>query len=623
MKHQRNEQRDGNKTLAGLSLGALGVVYGDIGTSPLYAVRESLSGTPLTSAAILGVVSLIFWSLIFVIVIKYLGFIIRADNHGEGGILALFALARRTNAPAGRAWMLVPSLIGAALLMAEGMITPAISVLSAVEGISSRAPGVKPAVIPIAIGILFGLFFMQRRGTGRMGVLFGPVILIWFFCIAAVSLPWIVKEPGVLAAFNPRYAVGFLACGPKGYFILGSIVLCITGAEALYADLGHFGRKPIQITWYTVVFPSLLLSYLGQGAYLLTREGMPAGNPFYDMVPGAMRLPMVIIATAAAVVASQALITGMFSLVRQAIQLGYVPRLTMLHTSPDIEGRVYLPQVNAILLLGCITFVIWFQNSSALASAYGVAVTGAMTVTSLMFFAAMRTRLGLWKSAALSAVFIAADLAFLGANSSKLASGGWAPVLIAAMLLLVMYTWHRGSESVRRRLRSLVMPMESLFMRMDELDIARVPGTAVFFSNQAGGAPPLLTHYMEHSGAIHDQVILLNIRVEHSPRVPWPEKLQTEPLGRGFINVTARYGFMETPHLGRLLQRMEESGLPVIASQVTIFASHSTVSEQGRPRLTNLWAALFGLLNRNASTAAVHYRMPEKQVVELGVRINL
>ena len=616
--------RPNPKAVATLALGALGVVYGDIGTSPLYTVRECFAHAPPTEAAILGVVSLIFWSLVSVVGIKYLTFVLRADNRGEGGILALLALAEphAQNRKLRRLLLLI-GLIGASLLFGEGIITPAISVLSAVEGIEVAAPGLAHMVVPIALGLIIGVFLVQRRGTGQIGALFGPAVLLWFLSIAAVGLPWVLERPQILRALNPLHAFTYLREGPTGYFVLGAVVLCVTGGEALYADLGHFGRSPIRWAWYCVVFPCLILSYLGQGAYLLGHTGGEIGNPFYEMVPGALRYPMVAIATVATVVASQALITGVFAMVHQAVQLGYLPRVTVVHTSKDMEGRIYIPQANFLLMISCIALVISFRTSAALASAYGIAVTGTMVLGSLLFFAAMHKRWGVFPTLLVSCCFLTVDLAFLGANIPKIATGGWVPMAVAAIFVAVMTSWRRGTEVVSEKLKSLEVPLRMFLTQLAERNIARVPGTAVFLTREAHGTPPMLVHYVDHSLAIQEYVILLTVQIEHVPRIADPERIETEHVGAGFFRVRARYGFMESPDLAYVLHECERHGVPVIVEESTIFVGHSTVVTTGAARMSQWRKNLFELLNRNARPASTHYRLPSGRVVEIGVRIEI
>jgi KUP system potassium uptake protein len=613
------------KVMAGLALGALGVVYGDIGTSPLYAVRECFHDHAPTREGVLGVISLFFWSLLVMIVFKYLTFVLRADNRGEGGILALLALATpNTKSRRAKRALLYVGLIGSSLLFADGIITPAISVLSAVEGIAVAAPNIHHAILPsIAVGILIGLFMMQRRGTGQIGAFFGPAVLLWFLSIGALGASWIARRPEILGAINPLHAVHYLSQGAPGFFVLGSVVLCVTGGEALYADLGHFGRAPIRWAWYAVVFPALLLSYFGQGAYLLARGEQAIGNPFFEMVPVALLYPMVTVATVATVVASQALITGVSAMVHQAVQLGYLPRLTVVHTSTDIENRIYIPQVNTILAIACIVLVIAFKESSGLAAAYGIAVTGTMALTSVLFFSAMFKRWGVLRTAALSGVFLAADLAFLGANIPKITSGGWVPLVVGAVFFAIMTSWQRGTQVVSERLKALELPLSSFMEQLFERRVARVPGTAVFLTREAAGTPPMLVHYVDHCLALQEHVILLTVQIDHAPRLPEAGRIETEEVGNGFYRVRARYGFMESPDLGRVLNECERQGLPVSLEESTIFVGHSTVVTSGESRMARWRKELFELMNRNARPASTHYQLPSTRVIEIGVRIEI
>jgi KUP system potassium uptake protein len=613
------------RSLLALSLGALGVVYGDIGTSPLYAFRESLAHLGPSQNHVFGVLSLVFWSLVLVVIVKYLTFVLRADNHGEGGVLALLTLARRKgrSISARKGVLLWFGLTGAALLFADGMITPAISVLSAVEGLEVAAPAIHPLVIPISILILVGLFSVQKRGTGRLGALFGPAVLIWFASIAGVSTPWIVQHPEILGGMDPRHGIRLLVESSHGFTVLGSVVLCVTGGEALYADLGHFGKRPIRLAWYVVVFPCLLLSYFGQGAYVLAHPSGADGNIFFELVPDWFLVPMVLIATAAAVVAAQALISGVSSLTQQAVQLGYLPRMTIIHTSGDMEGRIYVPQINAFLMVSCIGLVIGFKNSSELSAAYGIAVTGTMVVTSTLFFAAMRRAWGTLKTTLLVGVFLIIDVTMLAACMIKLAHGGWFPLLIGATIVGVMTSWYAGAEAVRRHHVGLNVPLAEFLHGLTQRGIVRVPGTAVFLARDDKGAPPTLVHYVNHSHALHNHVILLTMQTERVPRVTENERIVVEKLACGFIRVMARYGFMESPSVGRVLAAAEQLGLPVDADVATVFVGHSSVQPTGRAPLAHWRKRLFAFMNRNAQPAALYYGLKPEQVIEIGVRLEI
>jgi KUP system potassium uptake protein len=610
--------------MTALALGALGVVYGDIGTSPLYALRECFPHAQPSESSILGVVSLITWSLTLVVVVKYLTFVLKVDNRGEGGILALLALAEpHTRRPGMRRALLLTGLVGSALLFADGIITPAITVLSAVEGLEVATPRAAHMVGPIAVIILIGLFAVQRRGTGQLGAFFGPAVLLWFMSIAAVAVPWIMQQPRILAAVSPVYAIKYLISDRHAFLVLGAVVLCVTGGEALYADLGHFGREPIRWAWYCVVFPALLLSYLGQGAFLLSHPGQPVGNPFYEMVPESLLYPMMAVATVASVVASQALITGVFAMVHQAVQLGYLPRVTVVHTSRDIEGRIYIPQANALLAIMCIVLVLSFNSSTALASAYGIAVTGTMALTSLLYCAVQQRRWGVPRALGLSLLFLLVDVGFFTANMPKVSSGGWVPLAVAAVFVAVMTSWQRGTEVVQERIKALELPLTSFLNHMESDNIARVPGAAVFLTREAHGTPPMLVHYVDHSLALQEYVILLTVQIDHEPRVADPERISIESVGQGFFRVRARYGFMESPDLAHVLDECEQQGVPIHVQDSTIFVGHSTVITSGSSRMS-LWRKnLFELLNRNARPASTHFHLPSARVMEIGVRIEI
>jgi len=614
-----------NTALMALSLGALGIVYGDIGTSPLYAMRESLVHLGPSRENVLGIVSLVFWSLLLVVTAKYLTFILRADNHGEGGVLALLTLARRKgrSVSARRGTLLWCGLAGAALLFADGMITPAVSVLSAVEGLEVAAPQVHAWLVPISAVILVSLFSVQKRGTGKIGALFGPAVLIWFISIAALGLPWIVKQPDVLYGVDPRHGLHLLFNHPVGFKVLGSVVLCVTGGEALYADLGHFGRKPIQLAWYFVVWPALLLNYFGQGAYVLAHPGYKVGNLFYELVPDTLLYPMVLVATVAATVAAQALISGVYSLTQQAIQLGYLPRMTIIHTSGDMEGRIYVPLVNTLLMICCIGLVVGFGSSSGLAAAYGIAVTGTMAVTSILFFAAMRRQWGQAFTALVVGVFLVVDFAFFAANLEKLGHGGWFPLTIGALLLAIMTSWFAGAEAVRRSHSALNIPLTEFLQELSDKHTTRVPGAAVFLARDDKGAPPTLVHYANHAHSLHERVVLVTIQTGRVPRVPESERLEVEDLGNGFMRVLARFGFMESPNFAHLLNDGEKRGLPIDADVATVFVGHSSVQPTGNAKMAPWRKRLFAFMNRNAQPAALYYGLHPEQVVEIGVRIEI
>jgi len=638
----RHEVPAEGSRLAVLALGALGVVYGDIGTSPLYAIKESFGGgygLAPTTANVLGVLSLVCWSLLLVIVVKYLTFIMRADNRGEGGILALLALLQGTGRDGGAGstrrvtGLVTLGLFGAALLYGDGVITPAISVLSAVEGLETGAPGLAPWVVPVTIAILAALFLAQRRGTAGIAAVFGPVTLVWFVCIAALGLPWIVARPAVLGALDPRWALGFLlAHGRAGFLVLGSVVLCITGGEALYADMGHFGPRPIKIAWYTIVFPALLLNYFGQGGLLLDRcLGAGAAcdvvvdRPFYALVPAPLLFPMVLIATAATVVASQALISGVFSLTQQAVQLGFVPRVTIVHTSAATEGQIFVPVANGALMIACIAVVAVAGSSSRLAAAYGIAVTGTMSITSVLFYAVARRGWG-WSAAragTLLALFLTVDLTFFGANLAKLFHGGWFPMVAALGVFSVMTTWKMGARWRFQELSKVRIPFDTLYESLKADPPLRVKGTAVFMTQDPDGTPPALLHQLKHNQVLHEQVLLLTIVTSTAPYVPIEDRVEVAQLGRGFWRVIARYGFMETPNVPEVLRAAAAQGLATHSTRMSFFLGRETFIATGRSDLPVWRRALFMFLARNARSPTEFFGIPPNQVVELGAQIEV
>jgi KUP system potassium uptake protein len=613
-----------------MSLGALGVVYGDIGTSPLYAMRECFSGTHPISAStanVLGVLSLIFWSLVVIISIKYLVFVLRADNRGEGGILALMALVRPR--VAGKKWtgpvVAAIGIFGAALLYGDGVLTPAISVLSAVEGLSLAAPVFRKLVLPTTIALLAGLFFIQKRGTRKVGAIFGPVTLVWFFVLGLVGLRHVLAEPGVFGAINPLRAFEFLARNRwEGFVTLGTVFLVVTGGEALYADLGHFGKRPIRAAWFVVVLPSLTANYFGQGAFLLKNPGA-AANLFYLMVPEWALYPMVALATSATVIASQAVISGVFSLTRQAVQLGYVPRLEISHTSAREIGQIYIPLINWALMAGCIALVVGFGSSSNLAAAYGVAVTTTMVITTLLLFAVERELWGwsLAASLAFTAFFLVIDLAFFGANIIKVAHGGWFPLLVAGAIYTVMTTWRRGRRVLSDRIEKEAMSDELFVMSLLRRPPPRVPGTAVFMDRTRGKIPLALLHNLKHNKVLHFQVILLSVVTEEVPYVPDEEQLETLDLGHGLYRVVAHCGFMDDQDVPELLGNIDLPGFEFSPDSTTYFLGRETVlvtRQSGMP----VWRkALFAWMTRNAQGAALFFRLPPNRVVEVGAQIEL
>ena len=620
-----------------VAVAALGVVYGDIGTSPLYALRECFRpphGVGVNPANVLGVLSLVFWSLVLVIAVKYLTFVLRADNNGEGGILALLALLKPKVIPHGqpppersralRTVMLL-GLFGAALLYGDGVITPAISVLSAVEGLGVATHVLDPVIVPVTVGILVGLFLVQRHGTGAVGRIFGPATLVWFAMLLVTGLPWIWRHPETLRAVDPRYAVRFFVHnGVHGFLILGSVVLCITGAEALYADMGHFGRRPIRLAWFTLVFPALLVSYFGQGALYLER-GARVQNPFYELVTGWMRYPAVVIATVATVIASQALISGVYSVTRQAIQLGYWPRMTVIHTSGAAEGQIYMPQVNGALMVACLALVLGFRGSSALAAAYGIAVTGTMAMTSILFYAVVRAqdRMRRATAVALLVLFLTIDLAFFSANFTKIRHGGWFPIALAGAMFTLMSTWKRGREALGTYLTAATPPLDVFLADLHTHPICRIPGTGVFMTSNLQGVPPVLLHHVKHNRVLHDHVVLLAVTTLNVPDVPPAERAKLTPLTEGFFLLRVQYGFMESPNVPDVLQRCGRGIFPVQPLEVTYYLGRETLLVTGPSNVASWRKRLFAVMSRNAQSATAFFSIPPNRVVELGAQVQL
>jgi KUP system potassium uptake protein len=612
-----------------LIIGALGIVYGDIGTSPLYAIKECFSPesphrVAVTTGNVLGVLSLVFWSLTMVIVVKYLSFIMRADNAGAGGILALLALVPKPLRQ-GRAMVTLLALFGTALLYGDGVITPAISVLSAIEGLEVATTALKPAVLPLTVVVLVVLFAVQSRGTGGIGKVFGPVTLVWFVTIAVLGARQIALRPAVLAAVDPRHAVAFFAENAgHGFLVLGSVFLVVTGGEALYADMGHFGRAPIRRAWFAVVFPALLLNYFGQGAMLLDRPDA-ATNPFYSLVPSWALYPVVGIATAATVVASQALISGAFSLTQQAVQLGFFPRVTIIHTSRHAEGQIYVPEINQLLLVACVTCVALFKSSTALAAAYGIAVTGTMSITSVIYFV-VTTKTWRWKlsrALPLLIVFLTFDLAFFGANAAKFLHGGWFPIVMALAIFLVMTTWHRGRELLAEAVRPTILPLDLFLADVEQTAPHRVKGTSVFMASSPEGTPPALLHNFKHNQIVHEQVVLLSVQSSPVPEVPASEQVDVEELGHGFFRVTVHYGFIQRPDVPDALRRCSAKGLMVDPSRASFYLGRETLVPTGASKMAGWRKRLFAFISRNARTATAYFNLPPNRVVELGAQIQL
>jgi KUP system potassium uptake protein len=659
------------KRLAILTLTALGVVYGDIGTSPLYALKQAFGenyGLVLETPAVYGILSLMVWALIIVISIKYIAFIMRADNRGEGGILALLALilqrAHRAGDERRRFALIALGLVGASLLYGEGIITPAISVLSAVEGLEVLADKghVAPAlaaaagdtlamlgprgdsiaaaatadawgvawilhklIIPITLVIITAIFYFQRHGTARVGVVFGPIMLLWFATIAALGLREIIHAPAILQAASPHHGIMFLAThGAGGFLALGAVVLVITGGEALYADMGHFGRKPIRLAWFAFAMPCLLLNYFGQGALVL-RDSTTKDNPFFHLAPVSLLLPLVVLATAAAIIASQALISGAFSLTQQSVQLGYSPRMTIVHTSARAAGQIYIPEVNKALWVGCVVLVLGFRSSTNLASAYGIAVTGTMAISSVLFFVVARIRWNwpLGRIAALTGLFLLIDLAFLGANVPKIIHGGWVPLVFATTLFAAMTTWKRGREILRDILRRGSLPLDLFLEDVERRKPHRVRGTAVFMTSEPEGTPVVLLHHIKHNQVLHEQVLLLSVMSAEVPEVADMERVSVERLAHGFFRVTARYGFMETPDVKEILALVVEHGVTTIPHETSYYLGRERLIPIGNSPMWTWRKKLFIFMSRNAIGATQYFGIPPNRVVELGTQIEL
>jgi len=620
----------GHGRLLTVSLAALGVVYGDIGTSPLYAMRESLHGAhgvAPTAANVLGLLSLIVWALIIVVSIKYLVFVMRADNCGEGGIIALTALVTPTSATARRRRrvLVLVGLFGASLLYGDSMITPAISVLSAVEGLEMATPIFRPYVVPFTIAILVGLFAVQSRGTARIGSIFGPVMALWFATLGVLGAAQVVRHPGVLAAVNPIHGVQFFAAnGGHGFLVLGSVFLVVTGGEALYADMGHFGLRPIRISWFAFVFPALLLNYFGQGALVL-QDAAAAEHPFFLLAPPWALLPLVGLSTLATVIASQAVISGAFSLTRQAVQLGYLPRVDIEHTSDVQAGQIYIPGLNWVLMVACIGLVIGFGSSSRLASAYGVAVTTDMVFTTILFAVVARDRWkwGLASVIALAAALLVVDLGFWGASLLKIPSGGWFPLLVAGAVFIVMTTWNSGRGLLAERLAERSMSVDELVELLQRSAVARVPGTAVYLGRPETGVPQALLQNLRHNKIVHERVVLLAMRTASEARIAEEERVTVERLTPDVTRVVARHGFAEEPEVPAVLERLRSQGIEIDLAQTTFFLGRETLLATSRPGMAIWRERLFGLLSRNARRATSYFKIPPERVCELGAEIEL
>ena len=622
------------ESLLKLSAGAIGVVFGDIGTSPIYAFRETFAGHhPLRpdNLHVMGVLSLIFWSMMVVVTVKYVTIIMRADNKGEGGSLALLALVSRT-VNSERRWtkgLVLLGVLATALFLGDSMITPAISVLSAVEGLTTVEGRLAPLVIPIAVGILIGLFTLQARGTARMGALFGPIMLIYFATLAVLGIVNLIRLPSVLYALNPWHAALFFGAEPLHAFLaMGSVVLAVTGAEALYADMGHFGRRPIRLSWVSFVLPALMLNYLGQGAMILAAPPEHAmrmiRSPFFLLAPDSLRLPLVILSTLATVIASQAVISGAFSVTQQAIQLGFMPRLKITHTSASAAGQIYIPVINWTLMVMVILLVFGFRTSTNLAAAYGIAVTGAMLIDTCLLAVLL---VALWKwnklgAGALIALFLLVDLAYFSANLTKVPDGGWFPLLVGVVAFTLLTTWAKGRQLMIKRLSEVAMPI-SVFVKSAANSAERVPGTAVFMTTAKDGVPHALLHNLKHNKVLHERVILLTVRIEDVPYVPQSHRTKVKPFEQGFYRVVVHYGFMQEPDVPAALSNVQGMGTPLRMMDTSFFLARQTLIASSRPGMAIWREKLFAWMLRNAESAMEFFRLPSNRVVELGSQVEI
>jgi KUP system potassium uptake protein len=614
------------KTQRSLAIAALGVVYGDIGTSPLYTIKQCFNGVDsVTVPRVFGVLSLIVWSLTLVVTVKYVIVLMRADNRGEGGILALMVLALRATLRSPNRWVLWAGLFGAALFYGDGVLTPAISVLSAVEGLEVKTPALIPYVIPLTLALLVVLFVAQRRGTGKVGGLFGPIIIVWFVVIGLLGLREIARHPMIIWALNPYYGIDLIRQDPvAGFVLLGAVVLAVTGAEALYADMGHFGRGPIRRAWLRFVFPALLLNYFGQGALLLARPEAIL-NPFYLLAPNWAVLPLVVLASVATVIASQAVISGAFSLTHQAVQLGFLPRMNVRHTSDREMGQVYVPAVNNMLLVAVAATVLGFRSSDALGSAYGIAVTGTMTVTTILAFTHLRrgAHWPLWRLIPLFALFLVVDLSFFGANLLKIAEGGWYPLVIALSLYVVMMTWIWGRGKLAQQRASGGMPLEMLISSLRPDRPSRVPGTAIYMTAQVNNVPAALLHNMKHNKVLHERTVLMTVQTADVPRMPEADRLEIRHYDQNFHTVRIRYGFAEEPDIPRALALCRVGGFRFNLMDTSFFVGHEKIVPNRRTRWLIPFKRLFVLLSELALDATEFFRIPVNRVVELGGQVEI
>lgn len=621
------------RNLAPLVLGALGVVYGDIGTSPLYAIHQCFGGMHSlepSRANVLGILSLISWSLIVVIAVKYVGFVIRADNNGEGGILALMTLAlpKLTDQNGKKRYVvLTMGLFGAALLYGDGMITPSISVLSALEGLEVATPFFNPYVVPITLVVLVLLFTFQRQGTARIGAVFGPIILLWFAVIGTLGLIAVVRTPSVLLAINPLYGLRFfLANGGTAFLVLGAVFLAVTGGEALYADMGHFGRRAIRLGWYFVALPALLMNYFGQGAVILAFPESVT-NPFYALAPRWGIIPLVVVSTAATIVASQAIISGAFSITRQAVLLGYLPRIPIIHTSSLKVGQIYVPVTNRVLLVATVGLVLAFRSSTGLAAAYGVGVTMDMLITTLLLYVVARDRWGWrpWTARLTVGLFLLFDVGFCSSALLKVPHGGWVPLVVAVAMYTLMTTWRKGRQILSKRLYDRAVPLEDFVQKIipNETQLVRVPGAAIFMSGNLSTTPPVLLHNIKYNKVLHETIAVMNVAIQEVPHVRRSERVTVDSLGHGFHRIKARYGFMESPNVSEILALCAEHGLQIDARTVGFFIGRENIVTTDNPGMAKARQRIFAVMAKNAEGATSFFGIPPNQVVELGVQVQL
>ena len=630
---QPHGSRQEGSAVAKLAAGAIGIVFGDIGTSPLYAFRETFVGAhplELDQIHVLGVVSLIFWSITLVVSIQYVTILMRADNKGQGGSLALVALLSGALRQSKLGWVAVLlGVFATSLFYGDSMITPAISVLSAVEGLTVVQSGLAPLVLPIAVSLLIVLFMIQSRGTAKIGALFAPIMVIYFFVIAVLGIIQIVAHPGILVALNPWYAVQFfLTDGTKAFLALGSVVLAVTGSEALFADMGHFGKKPMRIAWFGFVLPALLCNYFGQGAMILALDSAGAAeaiqNPFFILAPEFLRLPLVILATMATFIASQAVISGAFSVTHQAIQLGFIPRLTIKHTSASEAGQIYIPAINWAIMIAVILLVLTFQTSSNLASAYGIAVTGAMFIDTCLLAIVVLTlwKWKWWYAIPLIGIFFVVDGAYFAANLTKVPDGGWFPLLVGGVAFILLTTWAKGRKIMRENMAEAAMPIE-IFTKSAKNSATRVPGTAVFMASSSAGVPSALLHNIKHNKVIHERVVVLTVNIQDVPSIPWSERVEVTDLGDGFYRLILNYGFMQETDIPAALKKVKACGMDFDMMTTSFFLSRQTLLPSEKPKMMVWREKIFSWMLRNAATAMEFFKLPSNRVVELGSQMKI